>query len=678
MRLYRLQAIVAVSVLGVFVISTAPVRPQEVEAEAEAAPIEATLASDADPKSAQTIQDPTVPVDQLKLLVKPLTLEELQNEAAGWLFLLKDKVEAVSNNEIAIKRELQAITAEQEAVVALEKAKTDLEAAEAAEEGTQQGSSNHEEALKKVEEARSALKDAEEKVKEALAIAEEIQRDKTLQAAKKGKGVEAAKEVLDQAKADRDNLAVGSEPYQQATQKIEQLEEAITELEKAEDELKETVPDTAEQKAATKKLEQARAAVQKARAAITGDPSEEDSAEATDVTKELKETFSELKETEKLTEKGETDKAQLDKEEQQIEDALKKLEKLSETEAEIKNQLVANVTELQSDRTAIIDRFSVVLDELERKGGDADSYRKYIAAVSVLELDIQDTEGLGVRVVGWLTSEEGGLRWLFNIIKFVLILGASIIAARFLARFLDRALNQTNTSAMFREFLVVMVKRGGIVVGLLLGLTALEVSLGPLLALLGGVSFVLAFALQSNLGNLASGLLLLINKPFDVGDEVKIAGYWAYVDSISLASTKIKDFSGNVISLPNNTVWGSDIINYTHSDIRKFDINIQVKFTQDLDQVYDMWMEITASHPKVLKDPAPGWFPWNATYDSYIWVGLRAWARTDEYWDIYIDLVKMLQKRLGELNIELVTARQDVQLTHSSPAPIIVNETTQS
>ena len=330
---------------------------------------------------------------------------------------------------------------------------------------------------------------------------------------------------------------------------------------------------------------------------------------------------------------------------------------------------------LKSEEIALIARFNIVLDELDAKGGDSSSYRKYIDAISGLEKYITDSNGLGVQLVSWFTSEEGGISLAVDIViglaKLGSILLITVIAAPRLGRLTDNLLRRVSgISILFRDFIVIIVKRGVLVIGALIALAALGVDLGPILAVVGGASFVLAFALQSNLGNFASGLMLLINKPFDVGDEVKVAGYWAYVDSISLASTKIKDFSGNIITLPNNTVWGGDIINYTHAEIRKMGLAIHVKFQQDLDKVYDMWMEITAEHPKVLDDPAPSWFPWNGHYDYYIGVNLTAWSKTDDYWGVYIDLLKELQKRIGELNIELAAPQQEIKLDQHLPETI--------
>jgi small conductance mechanosensitive channel len=78
-----------------------------------------------------------------------------------------------------------------------------------------------------------------------------------------------------------------------------------------------------------------------------------------------------------------------------------------------------------------------------------------------------------------------------------------------------------------------------------------------------------------------------------------------------------------------------------------------------------MWREITAAHPKVLEDPAPSLFPWNSEYNYYIWVGLSAWSETDDYWGVYVDLLKQLQQGLEERKIELAAPIQAIKVEPS-------------
>ncbi|MEL7036907.1 MAG: mechanosensitive ion channel family protein [Cyanobacteria bacterium J06592_8] len=360
-----------------------------------------------------------------------------------------------------------------------------------------------------------------------------------------------------------------------------------------------------------------------------------------------------------------------------------KAQEISEKEAAIKrqgnqgeisedfDQVIIILTQLKTEQSNLVNRLTTVLDALDAKGGDTETYRQYVGVVSGLELNFANAEGLGLRLTTWLTSPEGGIRLGFDLLKFAgILITATFISPR-LAQLTNSALTRiTNISNLFRGFMVMIVQRGVLVVGALLALASIGVNLGPILALVGGASFVLAFALQSNLGNFASGLMLLINKPFDVGDEVKIAEYWAYVDSISIASTKLKDFDGNIVTLPNNTVWGSEIINYTHAEMRQIQLSIHVKFTQDINVIEQMWMEITASHPKVLKTPESDLFPWNTNYNYYIWVELNAWTKTEDHWPVYVELLKQIQQRLQELNVELATPVQTIKVDSSSASSL--------
>ena len=688
----RIHAVIATGIIAISSVAGLPAFSQEAEGETESTEeqsilVESTIVGDVDPAAAITLEDLTIPVDQIELFVKPLTLEELQVEAAAWFLILKDKVQEISQTEIAIKRQNVAIASQEEAAQAVTEAEASL--AEAS-----PGTPEHERATEQLEAAKQSLQAANQAVEAAVETGEDLEENaalqETLEEAESEEEITAARQILEEARRERDALTTGSAAHDDATEKIDALDQALIDLESAEEELEEAVPDSPEYQDLSVALEAARATVIGAAEAISDaglapeETAEEGAIASEETGSALDEIAADIESADDQadgdaseTEATETEATEVQADDEvevataetaensgeQLEGVAEELESVAEAESDLRNQLVVNVTNLQGEQTGLVERFTVVLDALDQKGGDTTSYRKYIDAVSGIELDITDTEGLGVRLASWLRSEEGGIRWGLNLAKFVGILIASVIISRLLARVTGRVLTRIGgTSALFRDFAVMLVQRGVLVTGALLALASLGVSLGPVLALVGGASFVLAFALQSNLGNFASGLMLLVNKPFDLGDEVKVAGYWAYVDSISLASTKLQGFDGSIVTLPNNTVWGSDIINYTHSDIRKHMIYIYVKFTQDLDKIYQMWIELATSHPQVLDDPAPGWFPWNGHYDYHICVGLTAWTKTDIYWAVYVDLLQELQVRLDSMDIELAVPVQEIKL----------------
>ncbi|NES83308.1 MAG: small-conductance mechanosensitive channel, partial [Moorea sp. SIO2B7] len=363
---FKFQAVFATGIISVFAVLSPPALSQEAEAKGGSILFESTITKDVDPSKAVTIDDLTIPIDQLELLVKPLTLEELQIETAAWLLLLRNKVQEISAMEITIKRDIQLIQEKKNAAKALDDAKAKLADAEAALGEASPDTPEYQKAAKKLEQAKQALKEAKQALKEAVEKSEEFEKDQegqeALDEAKIEQQIAIAQEILEEARKERDKLTIGSAVYDAATDKIDTLDQALIDLEAAEDKLQSAVPESAKYQQLSKEFAQARVKVIKAAEAIKK---------------------SGLAPSAASVESEDSETAQKD----------------------LKNQLVVNVTNLQSEQTAIIDRFNVVLDALDDKGGDTASYRKYLDAVSGIEIDITDREGLGVRLVGWLKSD---------------------------------------------------------------------------------------------------------------------------------------------------------------------------------------------------------------------------------------------------------------------------------
>lgn len=682
----RVRAIFLIGVVSCFALWGMPARSQPAD---EATASEEATASpkaekiepppNADPKAAVTTKDPEIPVEELQLLVKPLALDELANEAAAWQLLLKNKVKEISDAEIAIKRQNRSINKQQEVASSLDEAKKALEESDKALKSAAPDSAEYKEATKKAEEAKEKLKKAQEGLKEATQTKKELKQDDTLndalKKAEKTGEVDQAKQTLDQAKKERDKIAPDSPAYTAATEKIDALDKAIKADEEAEKAQKAIAdPKSPEYEEATQKIEESTAQVKKAREAISGTTTTGGTGAAEKSAQKLDEATSTLENTTIKT-GGETptagssaaanSQANQDKKGQQLEKTSDKLQANAKDESVLKNQLVVNATNLQSGRTAVVDRFNVILEELDRKGGESKYYRKYIEAITKAEIDVKDTEGLGVRVLSWLKSDEGGLRWVSNIGKFVGIVLASAIVSQIVGFVISKLLKLSNTSKLMRQFTVVVINRGGIVVGVLLALTALEVSLAPVLTVLGGASFIFAFALQSNLGNFASGLMIMVYKPFDVGDEVKIGSLWGWVDSISLANTKIKGFGGQMFTIPNNTVWGDTIENLTTSDTRKVKFSFRISFDQDVTNIEKVLVDIFKSHPKILEEPAPSTFVFDLE-DEYINLIASGWAKTDEFWKVSADILRTIQTRFEQEGIKLGAPPQDIRILPES------------
>ena len=232
-------------------------------------------------------------------------------------------------------------------------------------------------------------------------------------------------------------------------------------------------------------------------------------------------------------------------------------------EGDAKTQILAEATQLQEQQTALMDRVQAVADELRKKGGEVDVYEKYLKTLSGVKVDVSDAGGSWVLLTGWLKSPEGGLRWAKNILMFILTLIAFKILSKILGSATRQAVSKlSNVSELLKDFLVNSIRKLTFVVGLVVALSMLEVNIGPFLAAIGAAGFILGFALQGTLSNFAAGLMILLYRPYDIGDFVNVAGTSGTVVAMSLVSTTLRS-DHQVITIPNGSIWGGTITNGT-------------------------------------------------------------------------------------------------------------------
>ena len=228
-------------------------------------------------------------------------------------------------------------------------------------------------------------------------------------------------------------------------------------------------------------------------------------------------------------------------------------------EGDSKAKLLADATALQEQQTALMDRVQAVVEELRQKGGDVDAYDKYLKTVSGIKVDATDARGSWAMVSGWMTSWEGGLRWAKDILLFILTLIAFKVLATILGTAIRKAVSRiSGASELLKDFIVNSVRKLTLVVGVVIALSMLEVNIGPFLAAIGAAGFILGFALQGTLSNFAAGLMILMYRPYDIGDFVNVAGTNGTVSAMSLVSTTLR-VENQVITIPNSSIWGGII-----------------------------------------------------------------------------------------------------------------------
>jgi small conductance mechanosensitive channel len=332
--------------------------------------------------------------------------------------------------------------------------------------------------------------------------------------------------------------------------------------------------------------------------------------------------------------------------------------------------LLEQIADLREERTQLLDQLKAVLAALEVKTPESDSatldkiqdYKLYATAVSGVSIDVKDTTSAWLAIKGWLTSDEGGIRWAINLASFVAILIAAWIIAGIFSALIHRAMKRVpGTSRLLENFLVKSARWVVLAVGLIMALAALEISIGPLLAVVGAAGFVIAFALQDSLSNFASGLMILFFRPFDVGDVVDAGGVSGTVDSMNLVSTTIKTFDNKRMVVPNNKVWGDVITNASGVTERRVDMEFGIGYEDDIDQAQAILEGIINSHPLVLKDPEPT-IKMSALADSSVNFIVRPWAKTADYWQVFWDVTREVKKRFDAEGIGIPFPQRDVHL----------------
>jgi small conductance mechanosensitive channel len=336
-------------------------------------------------------------------------------------------------------------------------------------------------------------------------------------------------------------------------------------------------------------------------------------------------------------------------------------------EGDKKTKLLESVTKLKEQQTALSDRFKVVLEEFKSKGGKVEDYEAYIKAISGVKVDVSDAGATWTVVTGWLTSAEGGLRWAKNISMFFVILVVSWILANLLGKAAKKAVVKLHTaSELLKDFIVNITRKTAIVIGFVVALSMLEINIGPLLAAIGAAGFIVGFALQGTLSNFAAGIMILVYRPYDVGDLVDIGGTFGKVEAMTIVSTTLRKLDNQKVIVPNNMIWGDIITNVTGTSKRRVDMVFGIGYSDDISKAQKILEEILANHEAILKDPAPV-VRVHELGDSSVNFVVRPWVETAHYWEVYWDVTRSVKERFDAEGVSIPFPQRDVHL-HQVPA----------
>lgn len=212
-----------------------------------------------------------------------------------------------------------------------------------------------------------------------------------------------------------------------------------------------------------------------------------------------------------------------------------------------------------------------------------------------------------------------------------------------------------------------LVKYAGIIFTLIMVLNNFGVQTASIIAVLGAAVLAIGLALQGALSNVASGVMLLIFRPFKIGDAVQAGGVTAVVDEIGLFITKLHTFDNINVYLSNSQIWGNEIRNYSQNGTRRVDIPIRIGYKDNIDHALKVAREIIEADPRMLADPAPRFAVSDLGANS-VDLMIQFWTQSSDYLDAKLDLTQRLKETFDKESISIPFPQQDVHIIQEEPS----------
>lgn len=246
-------------------------------------------------------------------------------------------------------------------------------------------------------------------------------------------------------------------------------------------------------------------------------------------------------------------------------------------------------------------------------------------------------------------------------IKVILLLIVAYLVAKLLERMVRRTAEKARLEATLSRFFGKLTKWLIMIFAFVAALSLFGFEMTSVAAVLGASALAIGLAFQGTLSNFAAGIMLLVFRPFKVGDAINVSGETGKVYEIDLFNTMLDTFDNQRIILPNSSVFGSTITNITHHPYRRADVSVGVAYDADIDQTRSVLEKAAAAVDGRRDDPAPAVVLLGLGDSSVNWV-VRVWADGDVFWDVMQATLRSVKQHLDEADIGIPFPQMDVHL----------------
>ncbi len=256
-----------------------------------------------------------------------------------------------------------------------------------------------------------------------------------------------------------------------------------------------------------------------------------------------------------------------------------------------------------------------------------------------------------------------------KMIGCIIVLWVGFKLIKLLKKALTRLLEKRNAEASLKTFLTSLVDVLLKVMLIIMAMDIIGIKATSFIAILGAAGLAVGMALQGTLQNFAGGVIILLLKPFKVGDYIEAGSYKGYVKEIRIFHTIIRPFNGRIIIVPNSELATKSLINHTRDNVIRLDVVCSVAYGTDLDKAREVIMEVINNDPLILKDPIPK-ICVSELNSSSVDYSLWLWVNVEDYWTLWMRIRENIYKAFYANNISIPFPQVDVHLDKADiPVP---------
>ena len=241
----------------------------------------------------------------------------------------------------------------------------------------------------------------------------------------------------------------------------------------------------------------------------------------------------------------------------------------------------------------------------------------------------------------------------------ILIIGRQVV--KILIKVISTALERSNTEDTVRIFVTNLLNTLLMIVVFIAAINQLGIQTTSIIAVLGAAGLAIGLALQGSLSNFAAGILIVIYRPYKVGDYIQADNHLGTVNDIQIFSTVLKTPDNKLVVVPNGSIMNGSIVNFSNQDKRRVDIIASCSYEDDIDKVKSVLADILSKDDRILNEPKPR-IAVSELADSSVNFIVRPWVKNSDYLDVYYSLLEEIKKRFDQEGIAIPYPQTDVHI----------------